>query len=51
LKVDPRMALSLYGRGLAKRKQGDASGAESDIAAAKAINAGVADEFRHFGIE
>jgi hypothetical protein len=51
LKVNPKLPHSLYGRGLAKQKQGDASGAEGDIAAARAIDAGIVDEFRHFGIE
>ena len=51
LKVNPKLAHSLYDQGLAKRKQGDASGAESDIAAAKAISAGIVGEFRHFRID
>ena len=51
LGADPRLANSLYGRGIAKRKKGDESGAQSDIAAARAIKADIADEFRAYGIE
>jgi hypothetical protein len=36
---------------LAKRKQGDASGADSDLAAARAVYADIAKEFWHYGIE
>ena len=51
LGVDPKLANSLYGRGIAKRKKGDESGAESDMAAARAIKADISEEFRHYGIE
>ena len=36
LKLNPKMAASLYGRGLAKQKNGDQAGGDADIAAAKA---------------
>jgi hypothetical protein len=36
---------------LAKRKKGDESGADSDLAAARAVYAGIAAEFWHYGIE
>ena len=45
------MANALYGRGLAKRKKGDESGADSDLAAARVVYTGIATEFRHYGIE
>ena len=45
LKIDAKMAHSLYGRGLAKLKKGNRDGGEADIAAAKAIKAEIADEF------
>ena len=35
LKLDPKMVASLYGRGLAKQKNGDQAGGDADIAAAK----------------
>ena len=50
LKIDPRRAHSLYGRGLAKHKKGDAVGATSDIAAAKAIQGDIAEEFARYGV-
>ncbi|MGY8704867.1 hypothetical protein RAD16_03870 [Bradyrhizobium sp. 18BD] len=51
LSAKPKLDSALYGRGLAKRKKGDAEGAARDIAAAKAINAGIADSFAHYGVE
>jgi tetratricopeptide (TPR) repeat protein len=39
----------LYGRGLAKLKNGDASG-NADVAAAKALHANIAEEFASYGV-
>jgi len=50
LKSNPKMAAALYGRGLAKRKQ-DKTGGEIDIAAAKAIDAGIADQYASLGLQ
>jgi tetratricopeptide (TPR) repeat protein len=50
LKLNPKQAASLYGRGLAKFKKGDAGGSEADIAAAKAIQADVVEEFARYGV-
>jgi tetratricopeptide (TPR) repeat protein len=50
LKLNPKQASSLYGRGLAKLKKGDAAGGEADIAAAKAIQADIAEEFARYGV-
>lgn len=44
LKRNPKIAASLYGRGLAKRKKADSAGGNADIAAAKAIQANIAEE-------
>ena len=44
LKRNPKIAASLYGRGLAKRNKGDNAGGNADIAAAKAIQANIAEE-------
>jgi len=49
LRVDPKLAFALYGRGLAKLKNEDPAG-EADIAAAKALQADIADEYRRYGI-
>jgi tetratricopeptide (TPR) repeat protein len=37
-KLDPKNAVALYDRGLAKQKKGDPAGGASDIAAARAID-------------
>jgi outer membrane protein assembly factor BamD (BamD/ComL family) len=50
LTIDAESARSLYGRGLAKLKKDDQAGADTEFAAAKAINAHVADEFARYGI-
>lgn len=49
LKLTPQSAASLFGRGVAKRMKGDDSAA-GDIAAAQAINAGVAAQFEQYGL-
>jgi hypothetical protein len=49
LRIEPKLAFALYGRGLARLKNEDASG-ESDIAAAKAIQADIAEEFARYGM-
>ena len=51
LRLNPRNALFLYGRGFVKLRQGDAAGGNADIAAAKAINASVEQLFRDYKIE
>jgi tetratricopeptide (TPR) repeat protein len=51
LRLDPpNKADFLYGRGLAKTKKGDASGA-ADIDAAKAINPHIAEDFAKYGLK
>jgi tetratricopeptide (TPR) repeat protein len=49
LRTDPKLAFALYGRGLAKLKNEDATG-EVDISAAKALQADIADEYARYGI-
>ena len=50
LKLNPKLASALYGRGLAKLKNEDSSG-EADIAAAKELQAGIAEEYSRYGVE
>ena len=51
LRLDPpNKADFLYGRGLAKEKKGDAGGA-ADIAAAKAINPHIAEDFTKYEVK
>src|SRR6516165_12258686 len=49
LRLDPRLAFALYGRGLAKLKSEDAAG-EADIAAAKLLQADIAQQYLQYGI-
>jgi tetratricopeptide (TPR) repeat protein len=44
IKLDPKDAKALYERGVTKAKSGDAAGSDTDVAAAKAINPGIADK-------
>ena len=50
LRINPKQASSLYGRGMAKLKTGNSDDAARDIAAAKALQADIAEEFASFGI-
>ena len=51
LKSIPDFPDSLYGRGMAKRKKGDAAGADADLSRAKALRAEIVDEFSRYGIK
>ena len=50
LKLQPRAAWSLYGRGLAEQKKGLVSAAEADIAAATAIAPNLPAEAKRYGL-
>lgn len=50
LKLQPLSAASLYGRGLAKRRQGKLAEANTDIRAALLSDAHIAETFEEFGI-
>jgi len=49
--LDPTLATSLYGSGLAKLKNGDREGAQADMIAAKDIETNVAEELARDGIK
>ena len=49
LRTNPKLAFALYGRGLARVKNGDPSG-EADLAAAKALQADIAEECARYGV-
>ena len=51
IRVEPKAAMPLFGRGVAKRLKGDAAGSEADIAAARAIKPNAEDEWRLFGLK
>jgi len=50
LRVQPRMAPALYGRGLAELKKGDKAAGDADLAAAAAIAPGLAQQYRRYGL-
>jgi tetratricopeptide (TPR) repeat protein len=50
LRIEPKMASALYGRGLARLKKGDSSGGNADVAAAKKLETTIASEFSRYGV-
>jgi lipoprotein NlpI len=48
--LSPSRASSLYGRGLAKLKSGQAADADADFSAAAALNPKIKDDFARYGI-
>jgi len=50
LRAEPQVAFALYGRGIARIRNEDASG-ESDVAAAKALQADIAEEYARYGVQ
>ncbi len=50
LKEQPKLAASLYGRGIDELRQGAQGAGQSDLAAATALQANVADLFTAYGI-
>jgi tetratricopeptide (TPR) repeat protein len=51
LELEPKNSRSLYGRGYAKQKTGDVTGASADIAAAKAIWPEVEEVYVKYGLK
>jgi len=51
LKLDPKLASALYGRGLAKQKKGDSAGGQTDMAAANLLQSDITDEFAGYGVK
>ncbi|HEX3499368.1 MAG TPA: hypothetical protein VHT04_08580, partial [Stellaceae bacterium] len=47
---DPKLAHSLYGRGIAKRMKGDQAGANADLAEAKRIDPEIAAKYAKYGV-
>ncbi len=50
LRIDPKLAFALYGRGLARLRNDDPTG-EADITAAKALQADIAEEYARYGVQ
>ncbi len=51
LRLAPKLASSLYGRGFAKLKKGDPAGGNADIAAAKTVDKDIVGEFARYGLQ
>ena len=51
LSLEPKLAGSLWGRGVVRQKKGDSAGAEADFAAARAIKADMADEWARYDVK
>jgi len=53
LKLAPKVttAFLLFGRGIAKQRKGDTAGGDFDMAAAKANNANIAEEYAKYGLK
>lgn len=47
--LDSKRASALFGRSLARRRKGDRAGADADLAAAKALDAGIAERMASLG--
>ena len=50
LRDEPKQPFGLYGRGLARLKNEDPAG-EEDVAAAKALQADIAEEYARYGVQ
>jgi tetratricopeptide (TPR) repeat protein len=50
LRINPKLASSLYGRGIAKIKSDNPAAGNLDIAEAKSIQTNIAEEFAGYGI-
>jgi tetratricopeptide (TPR) repeat protein len=50
LRIEPKMASALYGRGLARIKKGDAAGGNADLVAAKNLETKIAEDFSNYGV-
>jgi tetratricopeptide (TPR) repeat protein len=51
LRIQPNLASALYGRGLAKIRKSDTAGGNADMAAAKAIDAKIVDDFARYAVQ
>ena len=51
LRLNPKLATALYGRGFARTKMGDLARGKSDVAAVKSIDKNVATEFVGYGLQ
>jgi Flp pilus assembly protein TadD len=50
LKINPRLTSALYGRGVAKQRNGAQAEGDLDIANAKAMDPNIAKEYANYGV-
>jgi len=50
LKINPRLTSSLYGRGIAKKRNGAVAEGDLDITNAKAMDPNIAKEYADYGV-
>jgi hypothetical protein len=50
LRINSKLASSLYGRGIARVRSGNSIAGNRDIADAKALQSNIAEEFARYGI-
>ena len=50
LRLAPRLASALYGRGFVRLKRGDTANGNADIVAAKAAHSAIAEDFKRYGV-
>src|SRR4029453_3575584 len=51
LRLDPKLASALYGRGVAKLKKGETSEGDADLAAARKLEANIVADFVRYGVQ
>ena len=51
IKINPRLTSSLYGRGLAKKRNGSIPEGDLDINNAKAMDPNIVKEFADYGVQ
>jgi len=51
LRINPTNAWALFERGVAKRRNGDLAGGDTDISASRAIDPKAEMEFARFGVK
>ena len=51
LKLSPKLAEALYGRGVARQRNGDTAAGNADLAVAEATRTNIAEEFARYGVK
>jgi tetratricopeptide (TPR) repeat protein len=51
LRINPKLPLALFGRGMANLMNGNATASIASIEAAKLLKPSIAEEFAHYGVK